>query len=201
LARSPYTAQDHEANLARAIVRRQSVNERVWKGFLRSGLPEAWRFVFGTDPQKPDTSVEESVFRHSLLLNEPNAFFGAVRGTTELERRYWIRFNSLRQRAVIRAIAYGRLQNGRWDGASERRARMVLAYPTWADRDQIRAIYKTMRELNKAAGCIAYHVDHIVPLAHPFVSGLHVHWNLRIIPAKENLEKHNQFDPVYDGVD
>jgi len=42
---------------------------------------------------------------------------------------------------------------------------------------------------------VKYEVDHIIPLRHPLVSGLHVPKNLRITTAVENREKGSHFDP------
>jgi len=70
----------------------------------------------------------------------------------------------------------------------ERRDR---ATPKWVNRLAIAAIYAQAKEVSAKTG-IPQHVDHIVPLCGKNVSGLHVPWNLRIIPAVENLRKGNR---------
>lgn len=67
------------------------------------------------------------------------------------------------------------------------------ATPSWADMDAIKDLYRLSRRLTEKTG-VKFHVDHVVPLCHPLVCGLHVHNNLRVIPADENWRKHNRFD-------
>jgi len=74
---------------------------------------------------------------------------------------------------------------------SARRARKKNATPTWADVERIKHIYAHCHWLNKTFG-YNMHVDHIIPLNGKNVCGLHVHNNLQIIPAEENLRKHNK---------
>ena len=74
---------------------------------------------------------------------------------------------------------------------AKRRASKKTATPPWADLDKIKQIYTMAFEM-KSNG-LDVEVDHIIPLIHNDVCGLHVHQNLRIISKSENRKKHNQF--------
>lgn len=79
-------------------------------------------------------------------------------------------------------------------GSAKRCALQALATPEWRDRDRIRAIYQARDKLNELFPERApFHVDHMVPLQGEDVCGLHVHENLRVIPAKENMSKGNRW--------
>lgn len=78
--------------------------------------------------------------------------------------------------------------------ANERRANKISATPKWADRSKIKAIYDVCSFFNEVNGYVKYHVDHKIPLKNGLVCGLHVHTNLQIIPAEENLSKNNRFE-------
>jgi hypothetical protein len=71
-----------------------------------------------------------------------------------------------------------------------RAGRLKTATPPWADRQEIRYIYNLATE----RGLV---VDHIVPLKHKLVCGLHVPDNLRCIPASMNATKSNKFDQEF----
>jgi hypothetical protein len=77
---------------------------------------------------------------------------------------------------------------------AKRRALKLQATPLWLSTTQeqeIENVYRQSMQLECQTG-VPYHVDHIVPLQGVNVCGLHVPWNLRVIPAKENLSKSNK---------
>lgn len=73
-----------------------------------------------------------------------------------------------------------------------RNAKKLQATTSWNNELYVDCLYSVAAMLNKY-GTEKYHVDHIVPLRHKLVCGLHTYDNLRVITAKENLKKGNKF--------
>lgn len=90
-----------------------------------------------------------------------------------------------------------REHNRRWYGngsgkgpanSAARRHASRRATPPWVPPDAFDHIYAQAAALN-------HDVDHIVPLNHPDVCGLHVPWNMQTLPPAENRSKGNQLPP------
>lgn len=78
--------------------------------------------------------------------------------------------------------------------SSRNRKEVRKATPSWLtewDLFVIQEHYYKARRLYQLTG-IEWHVDHIYPLMGNKARGLHVPWNLRVIPASENLKKSNK---------
>lgn len=74
---------------------------------------------------------------------------------------------------------------------ARRRTAKIKRTPSWVTGDllaQIENFYWLARDLKAITG-EDYHVDHIIPLQGKTVCGLHVPWNLQVLPSDLNLKK------------
>ena len=79
---------------------------------------------------------------------------------------------------------------------AKRRAVKLQATPPWLTKDQfkeIRYFYTLAKELQWLSE-ESLEVDHIIPLQGNNVSGLHVPWNLQILPRSLNARKSNKHE-------
>lgn len=108
-------------------------------------------------------------------------------------RKKWDRANREKKRADSKKH---RLQNPGLYRAhfKARQQRKRKAMPAWANEVKIKAIYDECARISQATG-VKHHVDHYYPLKNDLVCGLHNEYNLRIIPAFDNLSKGNSLPP------
>lgn len=145
------------------------------------GLPLPFLF-FDSRPLKAFSSDAIDAFRRRMFEDPAAAYQDECRDCLELKRR--------ERRAVVRHFTKT-VRHAAAVGA--RRAGVALS--RLKGSDEIKRIYQRARDLTLKTGMV-HHVDHIVPLRHNRVCGLHVPGNLRVIPASENCRKGNRFDPV-----
>jgi hypothetical protein len=77
----------------------------------------------------------------------------------------------------------------------KRQAAKLKRTPAWLtdfDKLHMECLYQVAAMRTRESGQ-EWHVDHIVPLQGKTVSGFHMPANLRVIPATENLRKHNSY--------
>lgn len=78
---------------------------------------------------------------------------------------------------------------------ARRYAAKTQATPVWLDADHLWMIAEAydLARLRTAALGIPHEVDHIVPLRGRKIMGLHVPWNLQVIPSGANRRKSNNY--------
>lgn len=127
----------------------------------------------------PDKVVESGRRRYvknrKAILERTNAYYHANPESAKARQREWNNRNKDRTCSYV----------------SARRRRIREQCPSWQDPMDMRSFYLEARKLSKQTG-IPHHVDHIHPLKGANFSGLHVPWNLQVIPAEDNLAKSNK---------
>lgn len=77
-----------------------------------------------------------------------------------------------------------------------RKKAVKQATPWWVDTNELIKIDKKRIKLQLKSKK-EYHIDHIIPLRHKRVCGLHVPWNLQILEASKNLTKGNRANQIF----
>jgi hypothetical protein len=136
--------------------------------------------------QRPEVAEKERI--RSRLAKRRILADPLVREAHRLQVREWFRANaeyvrSLPSRTKALRAHYSRMRD----------AAKLRATPCWVDVKEIAKLYVEAQRLTESTG-IVHEVDHIVPLRHQLVSGLHVHQNLRVVTRAVNRIKSNHFN-------
>jgi hypothetical protein len=75
-----------------------------------------------------------------------------------------------------------------------REARKLQATPKWANADKIQTFYDAAKKLSELTG-VSHNVDHVVPLRHLLVCGLHWEGNMQVLTETANKSKGNRYWP------
>ena len=147
----------------------------------RGVIARAPRYLW--DPQKKLIARRKSERRYRL--RHPDKWLAKKKRYRQKHKEKIYAYNreyEKRNRGMTRAIVAKKRMNKR------------RQTPIFSDHENIMAIYREADRISKETG-IPHHVDHIVPIQGKTVSGLHVSWNLRVIPASDNIRKSNSWGP------
>jgi hypothetical protein len=152
------------------------IRDAIWLAKNRDKVRASARRRYLADIEARKASMKENYQRNKAeRLRQTREWHAANPEKVRVSRRKWAKSNP------------GKVSEY-W---ATRDARKKNACPSWADMKAIRKVYNDARAVTKATG-IQQHVDHIIPLLGKTVCGLHVAWNLRIVPAQENMKKGNK---------
>lgn len=106
------------------------------------------------------------------------------------------RYKQNRKERIAKAIEWARNNRGKANANIKAyKMRKKQACPTWLTEDDMFLISEAyeLAALRTQMFGFSWHVDHIIPLRGKSVSGLHVPWNLQVIPGTENMKKSNRY--------
>lgn len=141
-------------------------------------------------------------------VEKPLAAFEAERNKCRACRRVWRLTVYRERRAELNRKHYeankervkARMRANAQTNPCKRRSHHNVKYrlpdkrarPAWASEVSLEAVYDRAAMLTDITG-VRHDVDHIIPLKHPLVCGLHVANNLQAIPHAANRAKANNF--------
>ena len=110
-------------------------------------------------------------------------------------KRKW--YEQHKEEVCRQAIVFAKA-NPAWKAShcAKRRASKLKALPPWTTEDDLFLIQEAhdLARLRKEQFGFPWHVDHIVPLQGKKVCGLHIWWNMQVIPGSLNSVKGNRYE-------
>jgi hypothetical protein len=148
---------------------------------------------YAADPERATSQVRED-YQDNIVLRRAQKAARRLKNIDKERERYriWRLGNGDRARDATK-VWKNRNKARVLEQNLNRQNHVRAATPPWVDRDEIRAIYEERERIETMTG-ILHDVDHIAPLRGKNSCGLHVPWNLRIIPRYENQRKTNKLD-------
>lgn len=150
--------------------------------------------VAATRPSRAGSTVSKAQWARWYAANRETLLAKQKEDESRREysrARYETHKDSIRaKQRAYQATAEGKALRARIQ--RKRAQRISEATPAGLSDEQRAAldyVYWHARDVTRVTG-EPYHVDHIVPLRGRKVCGLHVPWNLRVVPAEINLRKH-----------
>jgi len=117
---------------------------------------------------------------------------------SDQKREYYKEYSKdNKQKELKRKSDWKKLNKGKVsEQSARRRSSLLYRTPSWlseGDYKKMQSVYAQAQDCSVVTG-EPYHVDHIVPLNGENVCGLHVPWNLQVLPADINIAKSNSHD-------
>jgi len=153
-------------------------NLRLYYANHEAGKQKRREYYARLKAENPNLSAEIYARYRESSLEQSKQYYQANAEDRKAKQRLWSKTNRGTANALTKRY----------------KLRKVNATPPWLSESQllhIKCKYQLAAMLN-IHGVEAWHVDHIVPIRGKDVCGLHVPWNLRVIPAKENMAKGNR---------
>lgn len=140
-----------------------------------------------------DKELQEFPFRS----RQAKTLFMWCRECVRVTNQAYYQANKESVKAKVREGCWGKKNPGKKNAnTAKRRATKANATPSWADLKTIQSYYEMARLLEYFTFGQKYHVDHVIPLQHDLVCGLHTVDNITIRRAEDNLSKGNKFSPI-----